>query len=171
VERLLGPADTIRAADRLRVVLGADPFSARLAKVLDAAEWYEQDPASNHFETAEAMASNPFVSSAVSQVAALVACPGESPTMVTSGVLRVVARFAGSDVDTVNRGTDGRVAVARLIGGSVFDSDVDVPRFAHLALVEIAVRRCVPRQPRCSSCPLRAGCRYAESNPPAVGLT
>src|SRR5204862_861467 len=50
----------------------------------------------------------------------------EEPVLVTKGVLRVAARFTGETVDRRNRLTDGRLAVARMIGD---DSDA---RRAHL---------------------------------------
>ncbi|SDL18426.1 DNA cytosine methyltransferase [Tessaracoccus oleiagri] len=74
------------------------------------------------------------------------------PVLTTRGVLRPVARFWGSSVDQKNTRTDGRLAVARLIGGGGH------ARLAHLALVEVAQSICRPEDPVCSECPLRQHC-------------
>ena len=54
------------------------------------------------------------------------------------GVLRVVARFTGEQVDRHNRLTDGRLGVARMIG------DGSDARDAHLGLIELAAAVCRP---------------------------
>lgn len=163
------PADTLRRADRLRKVLATAPKSVRLEDVIEAAKWFEAhhgDP----FEHADAMAENPSVPSSTAHLAELVSCPDESPVIASTPVLRLVARFTGTRVDTVNKGTDGRVAIARMIGGSVFDRNADQPRFAHLALIELANSVCTPKQPRCHECPLAQWCHRAAVDPPAPRL-
>ena len=63
----------------------------------------------------------------------------EEPVLVGRGVLRVAARFAGEPtLERRNRMSDGRLAVARMIGGG---SDA---RDAHLGLVELAAAVCRP---------------------------
>ena len=64
------------------------------------------------------------------------------------GVLRVVARFTGEQVDRRNRLTDGRLGVARMIG------DGSDARDAHLGLIELAAAVCRPAEPSCVECPL-----------------
>ncbi|MFD0839394.1 DNA (cytosine-5-)-methyltransferase [Williamsia serinedens] len=81
----------------------------------------------------------------------------EEPVLVTKGVLRVASRFQGNDVDKRNRQTDGRLAVARMIGLGP-DS-----RIAHLKLVQLAADICTVETPSCSRCPLRARCAAAAS--------
>ena len=79
----------------------------------------------------------------------------EEPVGSGMGALRVAARFTGAPVDTRNRLTDGRLAVARLIGGG------DTSRSAQLGLIELAATLCRPTDPVCPVCPLRSWCRSA----------
>lgn len=76
----------------------------------------------------------------------------EEPVLVTKGVLRVARRFQASPVDRKNKMTDGRMAVARMIG---FGPDA---RHAHLGLIELANSLCRPENPACEKCPLTAHC-------------
>jgi DNA (cytosine-5)-methyltransferase 1 len=78
----------------------------------------------------------------------------EEPVIINKGALRVASRFSAS-VETQNRLTDGRVAVARLIG---YGPDA---RDAHLALMELSNTLCTPGEPECSACPLKVWCNYA----------
>ncbi|MFI6505162.1 DNA cytosine methyltransferase [Nonomuraea typhae] len=73
--------------------------------------------------------------------------------MLTSQLsLRVAARVMGSDSDKVNRLTDGRVDLARLVGGGD-----DAPlRMATLRLVGMTV--CLPAELNCGRCPLADWC-------------
>jgi len=77
----------------------------------------------------------------------------EEPVLVGRGVLRVAARFTGENtLERKNRMTDGRLAVARMIGYG------DKARDAHLALIEIAASICRPESRSCHVCPLAATC-------------
>jgi DNA (cytosine-5)-methyltransferase 1 len=76
----------------------------------------------------------------------------EEPVLVTKGVLRVASRFQGNDVDRKNRLTDGRLAIARMIGFGPYS------RLAHLGLIELANSFCRPVNPDCSECPLVGTC-------------
>lgn len=80
------------------------------------------------------------------------------PVLVTKGVLRVASRFIGDPVDKRNRLTDGRMAVARMIGGG------ETAREAHLGLIELATAVCRPVRPRCSDCPLADMCVSSEAD-------
>ena len=79
----------------------------------------------------------------------------EEPVLTGKGVLRVTSRFLGNDVDVRNKLTDGRLAVARLIGIG------EGSRFAQLGLIELAASVCLPDRPVCDLCPLRDNCAYA----------
>ncbi len=81
----------------------------------------------------------------------------EEPVLSTKGVLRVAARYLGEPVDRRNRLTDGRLAVARMIGD---DSDA---RRAHLGLIELANTLCRPVEPLCDACPLQKVCRSSQA--------
>ena len=74
------------------------------------------------------------------------------------GVLRVVARFTGEQVDRRNRLTDGRLGVARMIG------DGSDARDAHLGLIELAAAVCRPAEPVCVQCPLAELCRGSQAD-------
>ena len=82
----------------------------------------------------------------------------EEPVLVTKGVLRVASRFQGNDVDRKNRLTDGRLAIARMIGFG------DYSRAAHLGLIELANSWCRPLKPQCHECPLQTHCREGRRN-------
>ncbi|WP_007024508.1 DNA cytosine methyltransferase [Saccharomonospora iraqiensis] len=79
----------------------------------------------------------------------------EEPVLATKGVLRVAARFHGDPVDQKNRLTDGRMAVARMIGGGAH------ARRAHKGLIELAASLCRPEHPLCFDCPLFTACARA----------
>ncbi|TCW21173.1 DNA cytosine methyltransferase [Dietzia cinnamea] len=79
----------------------------------------------------------------------------EEPILTGKGILRVASRFLGNDVDKRNKLTDGRLAVARLVGIG------EESRDAQLGLIELAASVCTIDQPRCSMCPLSDHCAYA----------
>lgn len=74
------------------------------------------------------------------------------PVLVTKGILRVARRFQANTVDRKNKMTDGRLAVARMIGFG------PKSREAHLALIEVANSICRPELPLCGQCPLVKHC-------------
>jgi DNA (cytosine-5)-methyltransferase 1 len=81
----------------------------------------------------------------------------EEPVLVTKGVLRVVARFTGDAMlNRRNRYSDGRLAIARMIGNAA-----DARR-AHLGLIELANSLCRPTEPDCPKCPLQNMCSEAQ---------
>lgn len=83
----------------------------------------------------------------------------EDPVIPLYGILRVAARYSGEDVEHRNRQSDGRLAVARMIGGDRDSHD------AHLALFELANSVCwATRPPECGICPLRSTCHFAASS-------
>lgn len=76
----------------------------------------------------------------------------EEPVLVTKGVLRVASRVLGSDVDKRNKQTDGRIAVARLIGIGPQSRD------AQIGLIRLAADICTVENPGCNRCPLTTMC-------------
>jgi DNA (cytosine-5)-methyltransferase 1 len=77
----------------------------------------------------------------------------EEPVLAGRGVLRVAARFTGEEtLERKNRMSDGRVAVARMIGYG------ETARDAHLGLIELAAAICRPEARACDVCPLAATC-------------
>lgn len=99
------------------------------------------------------LAKAPNVSSAIADLACRIV-PGdtEDPVLAGYGVLRVAARFKGDPVDRHNRLSDGRLAIARMIGGD------ENSHQAHLALIELANRICSSQSPECDRCPLEDLC-------------
>jgi DNA (cytosine-5)-methyltransferase 1 len=76
----------------------------------------------------------------------------EEPVLITKGVLRVASRFHGSDADKRNVQTDGRIAVASMIGFG------PKSRPAHLGLIALAAEVCHVEKPSCGGCPLNKRC-------------
>lgn len=77
----------------------------------------------------------------------------EEPVLSGRGVLRVAARFTGEKtLERKNTMTDGRLAIARMIGYG------DSARCAHLALIELAATVCRPESRSCDLCPLADSC-------------
>lgn len=77
----------------------------------------------------------------------------EEPVLVANGVLRVAARYTGEvTLERKNQKTDGRLAVARMIGYG------ENARHAQLALIEIAASICRPETRLCHACPLSSTC-------------
>jgi DNA (cytosine-5)-methyltransferase 1 len=100
---------------------------------------------------------------AVADLAVLVVPSGtdddesEEPVLAGRGVLRVAARFTGDILERKNTMSDGRLAIARMIGYG------DNARDAHLGLVELAAAVCRPEAASCDKCPLAATCAYSQA--------
>lgn len=136
----------------------------RAAVVMNAAEWFVDHPDTLKVTSSVTeLVAAPGVSTAVADLAVRV-CPGTAadrpdPVLVTNGVLRVASRCLGINVESQNRYSDGRLAVARLIGGD------DNSHEAHLGLIELASSVCVAGpNPDCGNCPLLANCDFAKHN-------
>lgn len=82
---------------------------------------------------------------------------GAQVLMTTQAPMRVAARVTGRAVDKVDRLTDGRFALAEIIGGG--------PRAAGRMAAVAALGRdvCTLDEPECSTCPLSVLCRSAAS--------
>lgn len=79
----------------------------------------------------------------------------ELPVIVNQAILRVASRYANDLSRAKNKNSDGRLAVAQLIG---FGSP---SRNAHVALLEIGRTICTTKDPACAVCPLVKTCAYA----------
>jgi len=154
------PAATLAAEDELREIgrwLGRE---IRAGRVLEAAGHLACAP--ENLDDDDAIRSIPGVNEAVADLAVL-AVPtsgedsSEEPVLAGRGVLRVVARFTGEDVERRNRLTDGRLGVARMIGYG------DDARDAHLGLIELAASLCRPVEPGCVKCPLADLCHSSQA--------
>jgi len=145
------PEDTLRDAAQLREVASWIDRADRAEQVLAAASWFAAEP--DRLTTASSIAAAPPIPQSVADLAVrVVPSQIEDPVIVNYGVLRVASRFTGEPVHQANKLTDGRLAVARMIG-------VDpVSDRAHLALIELANSLCRPIDPLCSNCPLHRSC-------------
>jgi DNA (cytosine-5)-methyltransferase 1 len=77
----------------------------------------------------------------------------EEPVLAGRGVLRIASRFTGEEtLERKNRMSDGRLAVARMIGYG------DNARAAQLGLIELAAAVCRPEVRICDVCPLAETC-------------
>jgi DNA (cytosine-5)-methyltransferase 1 len=150
------PTETLAAREELLEASSWVQREDRATRLLElAAKLVSETNALEDTESGAARACG--VPESVLDVAVLVvpsAAPegSEEPVLVTRGVLRVAARFTGDAVDRTNRLTDGRLAVARMIGGA------ETAREAHIGLIELAAALCTPGAPDCGSCPLNTTC-------------
>jgi DNA (cytosine-5)-methyltransferase 1 len=157
IERWEKPGDTLAAAGELREIARWIDRTSRAERLLQIAGRVADTPEDLNSDRMiyAALAGN----EALADLAVL-AVPAvtddddsEEPVLVGRGILRVAARFTGQNtIERRNRMSDGRLAVARLIGYGPDAHD------AHLALLELATAVCRPEVPACSSCPLAATC-------------
>ncbi len=83
---------------------------------------------------------------------------GDDALLTTQPPMRVVARVSGKPVDRVDRLTDGRLALAALVGGGTRAG----ARMA--AVVAIGRAVCTLQDPLCGSCPFVGMCRQADDD-------
>lgn len=166
------PAATLKQADAVLGIGASANRKHRAVQILRLAEWFVERPEEltqpeiNHSGV-------PGLAESVSDLVTLAvesvrAADGEEivsaePVLVTKGVLRVASRFTGDPVDRRNRLTDGRLAVARMVGGG------PNARQAHLGLIELAAAVCRPVDPRCSDCPLASACATSAADEQQAG--
>lgn len=157
LERMPEPCDTIAALPALRMLDRSWGGTNRSEPLEQTARWFVEHPGALDSDASVAdLLEAPNVTSGMADLACRVVPGGnEDPVVTVGGVLRVAARFTGQPVENRNRQTDGRLAIARMIGGQ--DSSHD----AHLALLELAAGPCRPRDPVCDMCPLQPWCHEA----------
>lgn len=169
VRSLDTPEKTLEAIEVIKRLARGWDREARSDLVAETAAWFVDRPELlGPGATAQEIAQAPHVSASIADLACRVV-PGDSedPVLAGFGVLRVAARFQGDSVDRKNRQSDGRLAIARMVGGA------ERSHHAHLALIELANGICGPTRPRCGECPLEVWCVEARSNPvqPMLPLT
>lgn len=154
LEALSTPEQSLLEGDRLREIGGWIDRGHRVAQVLEAAAAYRNTQ--GDLARTELMIRSPHVTSAMADLAARVVPDAVAdPVLTTHGVLRVAARFTGQPVDRFNKRSDGRLAVARMVGVDA------VSRQAHLGLLELAASLCSSPFPNCEECPLSSSCSEA----------
>lgn len=125
--------------------------------LIEAAAAVSADNAPLDDEHLELLVSRKLLRRSASELAMIADPEGEEPVIANTAALRVAGRFfQGTERWLKNRNSDGRIAVARLIG---FDEE---SRQAQIALVELGARVCTPKAPSCDVCPLSRWCMYAE---------
>jgi DNA (cytosine-5)-methyltransferase 1 len=157
VKRWEKPIDTLAAADELLEIARWVDRAGRAERLLQLAEQLAHTP--------EALDKDQTIHSAVAGNEAAVDLAvlavssavddddAEEPVLSGRGVLRVAARFTGEQtLERKNRMSDGRLAVARMIGYG------DDSRDAHLGLIELAAALCRPDNRACDVCPLTESC-------------
>ncbi|MEV0269781.1 DNA (cytosine-5-)-methyltransferase [Hamadaea sp. NPDC050747] len=159
LRRWATPEQTLAAADEVTEIAKWLGRQSKALALLATAERFEDDPSALE-EDDKARASWGLNTTVVDL--AILAVPvkdqdnAEQPVIVGKGVARVAARFTGDPVNRRNILTDGRLAVARMIG---YGTEA---RSAHLALVEIANSVCRPEVSHCFACPLAKLCHDAQ---------
>jgi DNA (cytosine-5)-methyltransferase 1 len=157
IRSMTDPAKTLAAMPVISRIAQAFGRVSRLGALQEAANWFlKNDILEDPSTTASDLHAAPNVSQSIADLAVRVV-PGENedPVLPGYGSLRVAARFLSSDVDRRNSLTDGRLAIAKMIGGD------ETSHEAHLALIELANGICSPSSPKCGICPLNKWCLEA----------
>jgi DNA (cytosine-5)-methyltransferase 1 len=151
VVRYSSPALTLAESPQLLALFGWSRLGTKVRRVIAAAEWFEGAGWATDFTDPLSIAKNPHVPRPVADLATLVS-HDDDPVLATGGTLRVARRFTGRQVDVINKNSDGRLEIARMIGGSL--ADPQRARSALLGLIDLAATLCVRDRPRCGDCPL-----------------
>ena len=138
VSDLLGTLDGVRSAQDLADLR----FLTRKRKV-----WAKPDELAQELQLLPA------------ETALLRLLSGQDVMLTSQTSLRVAARVAGSESGRVNRLTDGRVDLARLVGAG---SEAPL-RMAALRVIGMTL--CLPNERRCNRCPLAQWCSSTSSRP------
>jgi DNA (cytosine-5)-methyltransferase 1 len=154
LEKYTTPQDIVAARPELSEVLGWIGREDRVDGVMRLAKELRirTDPTEDELE---ALVAKRLVPQSIADLAQLAGSEGEEPVVVTSGALRVATRFQRNSLGRKNQNSDGRIAIAKLIG---YGPDA---RSAQLALLEIGTDVCQPTRPKCSDCPLTSWCLSA----------
>lgn len=171
LSHLTTPTLTLENEDILRWVLGNGGGvgrGERLDQVIDLARNFADSPELLTTRSGLGEAGAPPSATDV----AMRVFPGEEEDaiIVSSAVLRVAARFNGSEVHRRNRNTDGRIAIARLVGIDPAEGDADrewaTGSKAHLSLLELSMSLCRADVQHCDVCPLTEWCATAKTRTP-----
>lgn len=161
LSQLIAPGDALCHPELLHQAAQAAGRTKRLDAMTAAVEWMQQHP--RDLEHSGGLRNIPGLTSASAALVTLAALD-ENPVVVTSAALRVATRFFGTD-PAKNRQSEGRMAIARLVGGG------RGANATHLALIELGTTTCRPATPDCEHCPLRDDCSYANTiNPEPSAL-
>lgn len=162
LEKLDSPERTIESADQLRDLANLIGRDERVERILNAAHWLSQKP--DAMNTAKGLQDAPNVTRLMAQTAALVdPSAGSTPVVVNQGSLRVASRVFGLPLQQSRPGSDGRLAITRLLGGST-GTQPDNSRMAMAGVLELGASLCRSRDPQCGECPLATSCAWASGS-------
>ena len=157
VQRWPTPTDTLAAPDEMAEIARWVDRDSRAKRLLEIAGRLADKPEELDSDRTIRVALGG--AEAVADLAVLAVPSGtddddsEEPVLAARGVLRVASRFTGEEtLERKNRMSDGRLAVARMIGYG------DNARDAHLGLIELAAAVCRPEIRACEVCPLAETC-------------
>lgn len=155
VERLNNPRTLVHDRNVLLELAGWIDRPTEAQRLIAAAELViAQDGNALHDDELDLLVSLGHISRPTADLAMVVDSEGEEPVVATAGALRVAGRyFQGSERWLSNRNSEGRMAVARLIGYEEFSRD------ALLGLMSLGTSVCTPKGPACHECPLSGACK------------
>jgi len=170
ISTLKTPELTLERRADLESVLTGLQRAERLPALLDIASHLHDHP--EDMESRDGLRRAGVPPSVLDTTLRIRTAGNEDPVTARTGILRLAALFNQSRVDQFNRRSDGRIAVARLIG--VEPPDIDAPGSdvaavagpAHLALFELAESVCRPEEQDHDNCPLRLWCPAASDLQP-----
>ena len=163
LEKLDSPERTIESADQLRDLANLIGRDESVERILNAAHWFSQKP--DAMNTAKGLQDAPSVTRLMAQTAALVdPSAGSTPVVVNQGSLRVASRVFGLPLQQSRPGSDGRLAITRLLGGST-GTRPDNSRMAMAGVLELGASLCRSRDPQCGECSLATSCAWASGSP------
>jgi DNA (cytosine-5)-methyltransferase 1 len=154
LQRYLTPIDLAQASDELREILGWIGREDRVDAVVALARDLGTRTHLTEDEI-ESLVAARRVPLSIADLAQLAGGDGEEPVVVTAGGLRVSTRFQRNSLGKKNQNSDGRIAIAKLVG---YGPDA---RSAQLGLLELGADVCQPTRPKCSECPLSRWCLSA----------
>jgi DNA (cytosine-5)-methyltransferase 1 len=153
------PRTTLKNEDRVFQIGSLVGKPARAEKLIAVADALS-DASKEELSEWENFAAVPGISNNLAKLAETLGTPVAGHVLALQPALRVAARFSGRPVDLVNKNSDGRLEIARLVGGSIFQSDAELNRSrdAFAALLELGETLCGPKKTECAACPLAFGC-------------
>ena len=169
LEKLDSPESTIESDDELCDVARLIGRENRVEGLLAAARWCIRNP--DAATTPKGLSDAPNVTPRMAQIASLAGPSTQpAPVVASQGSLRVAFRVFGLPVQPNHRpGSEGRLAVTRLLGGPA-STRPDSSRTAMAAVLELAASLCTARNPLCAQCPLHPQCEWARDPERAEAL-